>query len=89
MIEAAENGDAYSSYMNMAFLQFMLAGISEGCDIPEYGVMERFSPKDLKANADIFGGILDRYLEEYRKAGTEPNRYPNVDAFIRAYLKKN
>ncbi len=89
MIEAAENGDAYSSYINMAFLQFMLAGISEGCDIPEYGVMERFSPKDLKANADIFDGILDRYLEEYKKAGTEPNRYPNVDAFIRAYLKKN
>ena len=89
MTEAAENGDVYSSFMNMAFLQFMLAGISEDCDIPKYRVMERFSPKDLKANADIFDGILDRYLEEYKKAGTEPNRYPNVDAFIRAYLKKN
>lgn len=86
MTEAAENSDVYSSFMNMAFLQFMLAGIAEDCDIPEYEVMERYSPKDLKANAEIFDGILDRYLEEYRKAGTEPKRYPDADAFVSAYL---
>lgn len=89
MIEAAENGDIYSSFMNMASLQFMLAGISESCDIPEYGVMESYSPEDLKANADIFDRILDRYLEEYRKAGMDPNRYPDADAFVRTYLDTN
>ena len=86
MTEAAENGDVYSSFMNMAFLQFMLAGISEDCNIPEYGVMESYSPIDLKANADLFDGILERYLEEYRKAGIKPKQYPDADAFVMAYL---
>jgi hypothetical protein len=49
--------------------------------------MENYSPTDLKNNAEIFDEVLDRFLQEYRKAGIEPARYPDADAFVTNYLE--
>ena len=89
MTEAAARSDVYSSFMNMAFLQYMLEQIAAQTDIPDYAVMEDFSPDDLRANAEIFDGVLERYLQQYRKAGTEPVRYPDADSFVIAYLGRD
>ena len=84
--EAAARSDVFSSFMNMAFLQYMLEQIAAETAIPDYAVMEDFSPDDLEANVKIFDSVLDRYLQEYRKAGMEQVRYPDSDAFVSAYL---
>ena len=88
MYEAAEREDRYSSFMNMGNFGFMLVEIAGECDIPDYDVMGSYDPDDLKANAEAFDGILDRYLLEYGKAGTEPRKYPDADAFADEYLNR-
>lgn len=89
MTEAAENQDEFSSFMNMASLQFMLAGIAGDANIPEYHVMKDFRAEDLRGNAKAFDGILEEYLLEYEKAGMKPLIYRNVDEFVRDYLGEN
>jgi hypothetical protein len=71
----------------MAFLQHMLDGIAANNYIPEYGVMENYDPDDQNVNTEIFDRTLDKYLQEYLKAGIEPVRYSDADAFISAYLE--
>ena len=88
MYEAAEREDRYSSFMNMGSFGFMLEEIAGECDIPDYDIMGSYDPDDLKANAEAFDGILDRYLLEYRKAGAEPHKYPDADAFADEYLNR-
>ena len=87
MAEAAERGDVFSSFMNMGSLHYMLEGIGEETAIPEYSLMENYSPTDLKNNAEIFDDVLGRYLQEYRKAGIRPVHYPDSDAFVTGYLE--
>lgn len=89
MTEAAENRDEFSSFMNMASLQFMLAGIAGSLDIPEFHVMKDFRADDLIGNAKAFDGILEEYLLEYEKAGMKPLIYRNADEFVRDYLGEN
>ena len=43
-------------------------------------------PADLAATAARFDGLLEDYLTEYRRAGLEPVRYGDIDAFLRRYL---
>ncbi|MBR3503230.1 MAG: nucleotidyltransferase domain-containing protein [Clostridia bacterium] len=86
MPEAAARGDVFSSFMNMASFQFMLGEIAGETDIPEYNVMEAFDPDDLAGNAEAFDAALAEYLKEYEKLGMKPERYRNVDEFVREYL---
>ena len=87
MTDAAERGDAFSSFMNLAFFQFMLEEISTEVDIPKFNVLENYAPDNLKGNAKIFDEALERYLQEYRKAGIKPNSYANVDEYLKSYLE--
>ncbi|MBR4798157.1 MAG: nucleotidyltransferase domain-containing protein [Oscillospiraceae bacterium] len=86
MREAADRGDEYVSFMSMAFMNYMLDGIAENCEIPEYDLMEDFSALDLGKNADILDEVMEKYLQEYGKAGIEPKHYSDADAFLKEYL---
>lgn len=87
MPEAVVRGDSFSSFMNLASLQFMLEDIGSENNILSSNVMEEFDAFDLKKNAKIFDKALENYLQEYVKIGMEPVRYANVDAFVREYRK--
>ena len=85
--EAAQRGDLYSSFMNMASCQYMLDGIVSGVDINEIDIMAPFDPENLYGNAEAFDSALGLYLEEYRKAGISPRRFANIDEYLKDYLK--
>ena len=86
MPEAAQRGDIFSSFMNMASCQYMLDGIASGVDINEIDIMAHFDPKNIYGNAEAFDSALGLYLEEYRKAGINPRRFPNIDEYLKDYL---
>ena len=87
MPEAAERGDAFASFMNLASLQFMLEEIASESAIPKFQVMEEFDASDLSKNAKIFDDALEDYRMEYDKLGMEVKRFDNVDAFLKAYME--
>ena len=86
MTEAAERGDAFSSFVNLASLEGMLREVSEGVDIPCPTVLEGYDPRDLRGNAEVFDNALEEFLGTYRRAGISPRRYADAEAFLRAYL---
>lgn len=85
MEEAADREDLFSSYMNMVSLQFMLQEIAAGVNIQELDVMGAFDSGNLEKNTEAFDSVLQQYREEYRKAGTEPEIIPNIEAFLAQY----
>lgn len=87
MWEAAGREDLFASFMNMGSLQFMLDDIAEGVKIGEIDVMQHFKPDDLSHNAKMFDSCLEAYLKEYEKADMKPNRYADMQTFLRNYLK--
>jgi hypothetical protein len=87
MPEAAERGDAFASFMNLASLQYMFEEIRAESAIPKFSVLEEFDATDLAKNAKIFDDALEDYRQEYVKLGMEPVRYASVDEFVKAYLK--
>ena len=86
MPEAAKRGDSFSSFMNLASLQFMLEGIGSENNIPSFNVMEEFDAFDLKKNVQIFDKALEDYLQEYVKLDMEPAHYSDVEIFAREYI---
>lgn len=88
MQEAAQKNDLFSSYMNMASLQFMLWEISGEVAVQNQNIMVEFSPLDLKKNGDLFDHALTTYLEEYKKAGMEPKRFQDVHDFVAYYQNR-
>lgn len=86
MPEAAARGDLFSSFMNMGSLGFMLREIAQDVAIGEFDIMEGFDPGHLEKNAAAFDAALDRVLKEYDRAGIQPGRYADADAFVAEYL---
>ena len=86
MDEAADREDPFSSFMNLASLQGMLDGMAAEVDMPAVDAMAEFDPRDLRRNGQVFDRALAEYLEVYRRAGMEPKRYADVEAFIADYL---
>lgn len=86
MGEAADRGDLYSSFVNLASLQFMLEDIGGAVDIAPCDVMAGFDPRDLRGNAEAFDRALAGYLHEYRRVGLEPRRFADAEAFLADYL---
>ena len=87
MPEAAERGDAFASFMNLASLQYMFEEIRSENAIPRFSVLEEFDAGDLAKNAKIFDDAIEEYRQEYVKLGMEPERFASVDEFVKAYLK--
>lgn len=86
MYEAAARGDAFSSFMNLASLYYMLQDIADSVRLPDYAVMDQYDPTDLAANARLFDEVLERYGEEYAKLGLQVRRFRNAQEFAREYV---
>lgn len=82
---AAQTGDAFLSFINLASMQEMLFDIESGTQIGHYDVMACFHPENLLLTAQECDRVMNAYLDEYEKAGISPQRYPNIDAFVADY----
>lgn len=85
MALAAETEDRYLAFTSLVSLHEMMADISGEVEIKPINALSAYVPDDQKKTAENFDGILLRYLREYRKAGLEPLRYQDIDAFVSSY----
>ena len=87
VLEAADNSDVFSSFVNMCCFNYMLSDISAEFNIGDYNIMEEYNPENLADNVLIY----DKYLKEYEKvcnkAGIKIKRFSDVDAFVADYLE--
>ena len=84
---AASEGNRYLSFMSLTSANGMFEEIWNEVDIGRYDSMSGYDPDDLQKTAAAYDDILKDYLEEYKKAGVPEYRYPDVDAFVKDYLK--
>ncbi len=87
MSDAADRGDVFSSFMNMASLQVMFTEILGKTELPEFNIMDKFDPDNLSDNTTVFDDALEKYRYEYEKLGIEPRCFKNIDEFIKVYLE--
>jgi len=85
--EAADNADAYSSFMNMCFLQNMIDDIAQDVDIGSVDLMENYDPDCLRNNVLLYDRFLAGYETVYEKAGIRVNRFADVDQFFKSYTE--
>ncbi len=86
MALAAEAGDRHLALNSLASFQSMLDDLREDAGIAALNALSAYDPEDLKKTDENFRKMLDNYLDEYRRAGLRPVRYPDVETFIAAYL---
>ena len=84
--EAANNGDVFSSFMNLCSLKSMLHDIAGDVEIEDFDIMLNFNPNDLYQNIKIFDDVLEKYKKNYDRAGILPKHYANVNEFAKDYL---
>ena len=84
--EAAEREDVFSSFMNLASVDAMLAEVGETVTLGSYNAMKEFRVYNLRHNATALDGVLERYLDEYREVGLRPRRFADVEAFLEEYV---
>lgn len=89
MYYAFKSQDRHLAFMSIASLSAMLSEISTEAKIGDYNIFDIYDPEDLQKTAQAFDNFLEEYLKEYRKANIEPNRYKNIDLFVKHYLEKN
>ena len=83
---AAETGDRHLAFMSLSSMDAMMADISGTADAGPYNPLSVYDPRDLKKTADGFDAVLSAYRREYGKAGLKTQTFPDIDAFIAAYL---
>ncbi len=83
---AAETGDRHLAFMSLESLNEMLRDVGEETAIGAYDALSAYDPEDLSKTAAAADALLNDYLREYEQAGAKPERYPDVDAFLAAYL---
>jgi hypothetical protein len=87
MVLAAETGDRHLAFTSLESLNEMLRDISSELEIGAYDAVSAFDPGDLQKTLEQFDMVLEDYLREYEKAGLKAERYPDIDAFVRSYLR--
>jgi hypothetical protein len=50
--------------------------------------MDKFNPKNLEENVDVFDQALNKYLAEYEKVGIGPKHFESMTEFIESYNKE-
>ncbi|EOS29184.1 hypothetical protein C804_03630 [Lachnospiraceae bacterium A4] len=88
MAEAAGRDDVYSSFMNLLSLQWMFYEITEYIAVDGFEIKDKFNPKNLEENVDIFNQALNKYLAEYEKVGIRPKYFESMTEFIESYNKE-
>ncbi len=81
MAEAADRDDVYSSFMNLLSLQYMFHEITECIAVDGFEIMDKFNPKNLEENVEVFNQALNKYLAEYEKAGICPRHFESMTEF--------
>ena len=82
MTEAAGGDDVYSSFMNLLSLQWMFYEIAECIAVDGFEIMDKFKPKNLEGNVDVFDQALNKYHAEYEKVGICPRHFESMTEFI-------
>ena len=85
---AAETGDRHLAFMSLVSLDEMLSDIRSGAAIGPLDALSVYDPEDLENTSRGFDGVLRDYLREYSRAGVQAAVYPDIDAFLAAYLKQ-
>ena len=88
MTEAAGGDDVYSSFMNLLSLQWMFYEIAECIAVDGFEIMDKFSPKNLEENVDVFNQALNKYLAEYEKVGICPKHFESMTEYAEDYNKE-
>ncbi len=88
MAEAADRDDVYSSFMNVLSLQWMFYEIAEYIAVDDFEIMDKFNPKNLEENVDVFDQALNKYLAEYEKVGICPKHFGSMTEFAEDYNKE-
>lgn len=86
MAEAAGRDDVYSSFMNLLSLQWMFHEIAECIEVGDFEIMDKFNPKNLEENVDVFDQALNKYLAEYKKVGICPKHFESITEFAEVLL---
>ena len=73
MVEAADRGDVYSSFMNLLSLQNMFHEIAEGIAVDDLEIMDKFDSKNLEGNAEVFDKALSNYHNVF---AAESGKFP-------------
>ena len=89
MYYASQRQDRHLAFMSIVNLNAMLFEISSEAEIGSYSVFDGYDPNDLQKTAQMFDDFLKDYLEEYRKAVIEQNRFGDIYSFVKRYLEKN
>ena len=85
---AAQTGDRHLAFMSLASLDGMLSDIRSGAAIGPLDAISVYDPEDLDGTAGGFDAVLRAYLREYGRAGMSAAVYPDIDAFLAAYLRR-
>lgn len=85
---AAQENNRHLAFMSMINMNAMLADISEETDTGCLNVMDGYKPNDLWKTAESFDKTLDQYRQLYETAGLTEVRYPDIEAFVQKYRKK-
>ena len=88
MTEAAGRDDVCSSFMNLLSLQWMFYEIAECIAVDDFEIMDKFNPKNLEENVDVFDQALNKYLAEYEKVGICPKHFESITEFVEDYEKR-
>ena len=88
MAETAGRDNVYSSFMNLLSLQWMFKKIVEYNAVDGFEIMDKFNPKKLKENVDVFNQGLNKYLTEYEKVGIRSKHFKSMTEFIERYSKE-
>lgn len=46
-----------------------------------FEIMDKFNPKNLEENVEVFNQALNKYLAEYEKAGICPRHFESMTEF--------
>ena len=88
MQAAAKTKDRHLAFMSLVSLDEMLSDIRNSVDIGSLEAVSAYDPDDLEKTASGFDAVLHTYLQEYGRAGMRAAVYPDIDAFLAAYMKQ-
>lgn len=88
MYVAADQDNRHLAFMSMISLNAMISDVGDEVEIASYDVFGGYDPQNLEKTAQACDDLLKGYLKEYKKANLQVKRYPDIDAFIRQYLKE-
>jgi hypothetical protein len=84
---AAENDDAYLSFMTAASCQDFYHEMADEFAIEPIRLFDGFRVGDLSGSAEEFDSAMERYKDLYSRCGKPVRHYPSINAFEKDYLR--